>query len=201
MLAQLNKEIKKSKHLETATLKFSDIKNFPGAVSLSEDSVISDAHLTKVINKAIDDLRHSRLSEGNKILKVLNIKIKNILSIETSLRKMIPSINKQRKKNVKERLNHFLENPSEEIEKEIALQIMKQDVSEELDRIGFHIKEINKILKSNGSHGKKIDFMLQELFREANTLSVKLDNSKAKKLAINLKILVEELREQTQNIQ
>ena len=126
---------------------------------------------------------------------------KNILSIEASLRKMIPSINKQRKKNVKERLNYFLDNPSEEIEKEIALQIMKQDVSEELDRIGFHIKEINKILKSNGSHGKKIDFMLQELFREANTLSVKLDNSKAKKLAINLKILVEELREQTQNIQ
>ena len=201
MLAQLNKEIQKSKHLENVTLKFSDIKNFPGAVSLSEDSAISDAHLTKVINKAIDDLRHSRLSEGNKILKVLNIKIKNILSIEASLRKMIPSINRQRKKNVKERLNHFLENPSEEIEKEIALQIMKQDVSEELDRIGFHIKEINKILKSSGPHGKKIDFMLQELFREANTLSVKLDNSKAKKLAINLKILVEELREQTQNIQ
>ena len=51
VLAQLNKEIKKSKHLETATLKFSDIKNFPGAVSLSEDSAISDAHLKKVINK------------------------------------------------------------------------------------------------------------------------------------------------------
>ena len=161
---------------------------------------IKNYNLTN-INKAIDDLRHSRLSEGNKILKVLNIKIKNILSIETSLRKMIPSINRQRKKNVKERLNDFLENPSEEIEKEIALQIMKQDVSEELDRIGFHVKEINKILKSNGPHGKKIDFMLQELFREANTLSVKLDNSKAKKLAINLKILVEELREQSQNIQ
>ena len=75
------------------------------------------------INKAIDDLKHSRLSEGDKILKVLNIKIKNILSIEASLRKMIPSINRQRKKNIKERLNHFLENPSEEIEKEIALQI------------------------------------------------------------------------------
>ena len=69
---------------------------------------------------------------------------------------MIPSINRQRKKNIKERLNHFLENPSEEIEKEIALQIMKQDVSEELDRIGFHIKEINNILKSNGPHGKKL---------------------------------------------
>ena len=201
VLAQLNKEIQKSKHLETATLEFSDIKNFPGAVSLSEDSAISDAHIIKVINKAIDDLKHSRASEGNKILEVFNIKIKNILSIEASLRKMIPSINKQRKKNIKEKLNHFLENPSEEIEKEIALQIMKQDVSEELDRIGFHIKEINKTLKSNGPHGKRIDFMLQELFREGNTLSVKLDNSNAKKLAINLKILVEELREQSQNIQ
>ncbi len=201
VLAQLNKEIQKSKHLETAILEFSDIKNFPGAISLSEDSAISDAHIMKVINKAIDDLKHSRASEGNKILKVFNIKIKNILSIEASLRKMIPSINKQRKKNIKEKLNHFLENPSEEIEKEIALQIMKQDVSEELDRIGFHIKEINKTLKSNGPHGKRIDFMLQELFREGNTLSVKLDNSNAKKLAINLKILVEELREQSQNIQ
>ena len=70
VLAQLNKEIQKSKHLETASLKFSDIKNLPGAVSLSEDSAISDTHLIKVINKAIDDLKHSRLSEGNKILKV-----------------------------------------------------------------------------------------------------------------------------------
>ena len=124
VLAQLNKEIQKSKHLETATLKFSDIKNFSGVVSLSQDSAISDAHLTKIINKAINDLKHSRLSEGNKILKVFNIKIKNILSIESSLQKMIPSINKQRKKNFKERLNHFLDNPSEEIEKEIGLQIM-----------------------------------------------------------------------------
>ena len=168
---------------------------------MSEDSAISDAHLKKVINKAIDDLKHSRLSEGNKILKVLNIKIKNILSIEASLRIMIPSINRQRKKNVKERLNHFLDNPSEEIEKEIALQIMKQDVSEELDRIGFHIKEINKILKSNGPHGKKIDFILQELFREANTLSVKLDDPNSKNLALDAKLLVEEMREQIQNVE
>ena len=65
--------------LEQIFCKFSDIKNFPGAVSLSEDSAISDAHLIKVINKAVDDLKHSRLSEGNKILKVLNIKIKNII--------------------------------------------------------------------------------------------------------------------------
>ena len=70
-----------------------------------------------------------------------------------------------------------------------------------LDRIFFHTKTINDELTKKTSSGKKIDFILQELFRESNTLSVKIDDSKLKNYALDMKLLVEEMREQTQNVE
>jgi uncharacterized protein (TIGR00255 family) len=81
------------------------------------------------------------------------------------------------------------------------LLALKHDVSEELDRIIFHTKSMNQELKKQSCSGKKIDFILQELFREANTLSVKLDDPNSKNLALDAKLLVEEMREQIQNVE
>ena len=78
---------------------------------------------------------------------------------------------------------------------------MKADVSEELERIDFHLQSIRKELKTKISSGKKIDFILQELFRESNTLTVKIDEPKTKNIALEIKVLVEEMREQIQNIE
>ena len=87
------------------------------------------------------------------------------------------------------------------VNQEIALLALKHDVSEELDRIIFHTKSMNQELKKQSCSGKKIDFILQELFREANTLSVKLDDPNSKNLALDAKLLVEEMREQIQNVE
>ena len=87
------------------------------------------------------------------------------------------------------------------INQEITLLALKHDVAEELDRIIFHTKSLNQELNKRGCSGKKIDFILQELFREANTLSVKLDDPKIKNLALDTKLLIEEMREQIQNVE
>ena len=87
------------------------------------------------------------------------------------------------------------------INQEITLLALKHDVAEELERIIFHTKSLNQELNKKRCSGKKIDFILQELFREANTLSVKLDDSNSKNLALDTKLLVEEMREQIQNVE
>mgnify|MGYP005686650059 FL=1 len=87
------------------------------------------------------------------------------------------------------------------LDQEITHLAMKADVSEELERIDFHLHSIKKELNNKNSSGKKIDFILQELFRESNTLTVKLDEPETKNIALEIKVLVEEMREQIQNIE
>ena len=78
---------------------------------------------------------------------------------------------------------------------------LKHDVSEEIDRIFFHTDSLNKELNKKMCSGKKVDFILQELFRESNTLSVKLDDPNLKNYALDMKLFIEEMREQTQNVE
>tara|TARA_B100000401_G_scaffold329667_1_gene229278 strand:+ start:805 stop:1092 length:288 start_codon:yes stop_codon:yes gene_type:complete len=95
-----------------------------------------------------------------------------------------------------------LENLDEgRLEQEIAILALKHDVNEEIDRIFFHLESLQKELNKKLCSGKKIDFILQELFREANTLSVKLDDPNLKNNAIDMKLFIEEMREQTQNVE
>ena len=84
---------------------------------------------------------------------------------------------------------------------EIALLALKHDVAEEIERINFHTGSLKKELMFKSCSGKKIDFILQELFRETSTLSVKLDAPRYKQIALDMKLLVEEMREQAQNIE
>jgi uncharacterized protein (TIGR00255 family) len=144
----------------------------------------------------------ARKKEGNKIKKVL---IKKINSLEVSILK-ISKVNKvsqkKRLKVFKLKIANLIKDLDEtRVNQEIALLALKHDVSEELDRIIFHTKSMNQELKKQSCSGKKIDFILQELFREANTLSVKLDDPNSKNLALDAKLLVEEMREQIQNVE
>ena len=89
----------------------------------------------------------------------------------------------------------------EEISSELSNIALKHDISEELERIKFHLDSLRKLFKTKKAHGKKMDFILQELFREVNTLSVKLHKPDLKDLALTMKLKVEELREQAQNLE
>ena len=87
------------------------------------------------------------------------------------------------------------------LEQEVAILVLKHDVAEEVERISFHTTSLKKELSSKKTSGKKIDFILQELFRETSTLSVKLDSPSHKQIALDMKLSVEEMREQAQNIE
>jgi uncharacterized protein (TIGR00255 family) len=155
-----------------------------------------------VFLNAFKEFMKDRSLEGEKIKKVFNKKIKKIALSQKKLEKAIPAINKTRMSQLNSKIKKLNVNlEPEKLNQEAALLILKHDVAEELERIKFHLDSMQKELSSKQAKGKKIDFILQELFRETSTLSVKIDKPSLKELALNMKLAVEEMREQAQNLE
>jgi uncharacterized protein (TIGR00255 family) len=181
---------------------FRDIKDVPGIFKLEADKDVNNNLIKKVFNDAIKEFLASRNTEGKKIKEVLLKKLKQIKSANTKIKKQNVSNLKKRSKLYKAKALDLMENLDEgRLEQEIAILALKHDVNEEIDRIFFHLESLQKELNKKLCSGKKIDFILQELFREANTLSVKLDDPNLKNNAIDMKLFIEEMREQTQNVE
>lgn len=181
---------------------FRDIKDVPGIFKLEADKDVNNNLIKKVFNDAIKEFLASRNIEGKKIKEVLLKKLKQIKSANTKIKKQNISNIKKRSKLYKAKALDLMENLDEgRLEQEIAILALKHDVNEEIDRIFFHLESLQKELNKKLCSGKKIDFILQELFREANTLSVKLDDPNLKNNAIDMKLFIEEMREQTQNVE
>ncbi len=201
LLAEFQKVIK-NELLISNELTLRDIKDIPGILKITKFSKIKLSILKKVFNKALANFLESRIEEGRKIHKVLINKINIIQSKQKKVSKLCKRDLDKRikiyKKGVKDIIEKYDEN---RLNQEITHLAMKADVSEELERIDFHIHSIKKELNKKNSSGKKIDFILQELFRESNTLTVKLDEPETKNIALEIKVSVEEMREQIQNIE
>jgi len=181
---------------------FRDIKDVPGIFKLDADKDVNNNLIKKVFNDAIKEFLASRNVEGKKIKEVLLKKLKQIKSANTKIKKQNISNLKKRSKLYKAKALDLMENLDEgRLEQEIAILALKHDVNEEIDRIFFHLESLQKELNKKLCSGKKIDFILQELFREANTLSVKLDDPNLKNNAIDMKLFIEEMREQAQNVE
>ena len=181
---------------------FRDIKDVPGIFKLDADKDVNNNLIKKVFNDAIKEFLASRNTEGKKIKEVLLKKLKQIKSANTKIKKQNITNLKKRSKLYKAKALDLMENLDEgRLEQEIAILALKHDVNEEIDRIFFHLESLQKELNKKLCSGKKIDFILQELFREANTLSVKLDDPNLKNNAIDMKLFIEEMREQTQNVE
>tara|TARA_B100002052_G_scaffold48037_3_gene41051 strand:- start:2125 stop:2973 length:849 start_codon:yes stop_codon:yes gene_type:complete len=181
---------------------FRDIKDVPGIFKLEADKDVNNNLIKKVFNDAIKEFLASRNTEGKKIKEVLLKKLKQIKSANTKIKKQNITNLKKRSKLYKAKALDLMENLDEgRLEQEIAILALKHDVNEEIDRIFFHLESLQKELNKKLCSGKKIDFILQELFREANTLSVKLDDPNLKNNAIDMKLFIEEMREQTQNVE
>ena len=201
LLAELKKVIK-NESLISNELSLRDIKDLPGILKITKSSNSKIQILKKVFNEALADFLESRIEEGNKIHKILINKINTIQSKQIKVSKLCKRDLSKKIKLYKKRVKDILEkHDANRLDQEITHLAMKADVSEELERIEFHLQTIRKELNNKNSSGKKIDFILQELFRESNTLTVKLDEPKTKSIALEVKVLVEEMREQIQNIE
>ena len=181
---------------------FRDIKDVPGIFKLEAAKDVNNNLIKKVFNDAMKEFVSSRNNEGAKIKKVLLKKLKQIKSATTKINKQSSSNLKKRSKLYKAKALDLMKNLDEgRLEQEVAILALKHDVNEEIDRIFFHLESLHQELNKRLCSGKKIDFVLQELFREANTLSVKLDDPNLKNNAIDMKLFIEEMREQTQNVE
>ena len=155
-----------------------------------------------VFKAALDNFLHDKQKEGVKINKIFTAKIKKLQNLHSSIIKLVKISSKTRKEKIKDKILNLVKGIElKRVDEEIAIMAMKYDVAEELERIKFHTDSILQTINKSGPNGKKIDFILQELFRESNTLLVKIDDSEIKSKALSMKVLIEEMREQTQNIE
>jgi uncharacterized protein (TIGR00255 family) len=178
------------------------VKDMPGIINSEQSISINHKLVKKVFIEALNQLINSRGSEGTKIEKIFITKINKIEMSTSRLSASNRKLTRKRSENLKKKIQNLTVHiDNTRLEQEVALLVLKHDVAEEIERIIFHSKSLKKELSSTKTSGKKIDFILQELFRETSTLSVKLDEPSYKQIALDMKLSVEEMREQAQNIE
>ena len=180
-----------------------DILKWPGVISDQPiDEEIFNKEAMGLFEKALDDLMVVREREGASLRDAILKRIASIQRIIDSIQAKMPSIILKQKENL---LNKLKEIKAEfepiRLEQEITLLAQKADVDEELDRLNSHLQEAKRVLDSSGQIGRRLDFLMQELNREANTLSSKSIVVETTQSAVELKVLIEQMREQIQNIE
>ena len=185
------------------SLKNIDILKWPGVISdESLDEEIFNNEVLELFDRALDDLIMARKREGESLKNMLLKRIESIQSITDAIRVKMPNIIAKQKENLFLRLEELkAEFEPTRLEQEIAILAQKADVDEELDRLDAHVNEVVRILESEGQIGRRLDFLMQELNREANTLSSKSIVVETTQGAVELKVLIEQMREQIQNIE
>ena len=180
-----------------------DILKWPGVISdRSIDEEIFNKEAMGLFEKALDDLMVVREREGASLRDAILKRIASIQRIIDSIQAKMPSIILKQKENLLNKLEDIkAEFEPTRLEQEITLLAQKADVDEELDRLNSHLQEAQRVLDSDGQIGRRLDFLMQELNREANTLSSKSIVVETTQSAVELKVLIEQMREQIQNIE
>lgn len=202
---KLIKEIKQELNnsiLDDKNLNFSDIKDIPNIYKETKNSAIPANIIRKVFKDTLNDLIESKQLEGKKIKKTFSERVKRIKKNLKSIINFVEKNKLKRKENILNKISILGFDASDEsASNEVVSQIIKSDISEELDRLDFHISSLVEELESQDAKGKKIDFILLEMLREINTILAKVTFSNEKKYALNIKVLIEEMREQVSNVE
>ena len=153
-----------------------------------------------LFNEALDELKAGRGREGADLAKLLDERLVAISAEVATLRVLVPQMLATQRQKVLDRFADMkAELDPQRLEQEMVLLAQKSDVAEELDRLSTHIIEVRRVLKSGGAAGRRLDFLMQELNREANTLSSKSQDLDTTRTAVDMKVIIEQMREQVQN--
>lgn len=182
---------------------FTELLKLPGVLQESESS--GDALLEgakQQLESTLEEFIQARAREGGKLAAVILERLQGIEQIVQQTRAYMPEIRAALKARLEAKLADLnLPLDSGRLEQELVLNLQKIDVDEELDRLASHISEARRILNLPEAVGRRLDFMLQEFNREANTLGSKSVDSKTSKASVELKVLIEQIREQVQNLE
>lgn len=154
------------------------------------------------LQSAIDDLIANREREGQRMQDLILQRCSAVQKIVDQTRENMPEIQSRYQKKLRERLDEInIDVNNDRLEQELVHLAQKMDVDEELDRLDSHLKEINEVLQRDEAIGRRLDFLMQELNREANTLGSKSFDAASTKASVELKVLIEQMREQIQNLE
>jgi len=184
-------------------VQFTELLRFPGVMQQAEvDPEAQQTALFDVLDRALDTLAATREREGEKLGAILHERLDAIERVVAEVRGWMPEIRTALRTRLETRLAD-LKQPVEpgRLEQELVLQITRSDVDEELDRLATHIAETRRVLGLAEPVGRRLDFLMQEFNREANTLGSKSVDARSTNAAVELKVLIEQMREQVQNIE
>ncbi|MCC5853303.1 MAG: YicC family protein [Alkalimonas sp.] len=186
-----------------AQLNIMDVLRWPGVMDTPQadlDAVQSD--LLEGFQLALNDFIASRAREGKTMAELIESRLSQISEHVATVRAHLPVAMQWQRDRITNRLKDIQSELDQgRLEQEMAFLAQKSDVAEELDRLEAHIKESRHTLKKGGACGRRLDFMMQEFNREANTLSSKSISTEITNAAVELKVLIEQMREQIQNIE
>lgn len=180
-----------------------DILRLPGVLETKEvDLSQLQNEVFQLLEKTMTDLVAARLREGEELKQLFFERLDSIREELAKVRGHLPQVIKDQKDRLRKRFNDAqLELDSMRLEQEMVIFAQRIDVAEEVERAETHVAEIRRILKQGGMAGRRLDFLLQELNREANTLGSKSTDSIITHAAVEMKVLIEQIREQVQNIE
>ncbi|ANF25397.1 YicC/YloC family endoribonuclease [Stutzerimonas stutzeri] len=180
-----------------------EILAWPGVLvgDSTDPQALNNAAL-QLFHQALEQMKAGRLREGEELAHLINERLDAIGTETATLRSQVPQmLAAQRQKLIDRCAEMRVELDPQRLEQELVMLAQKSDVAEELDRLGTHVTEVRRVLKSGGAAGRRLDFLMQELNREANTLGSKAFDTRSTQAAVNLKVLIEQMREQVQNIE
>lgn len=189
--------------VEFTTINPIEIMRWPGVIEREQiDLDAASEALLLLLDKTLAMVRETRLSEGEKIQQMIQGRCNEVAQIVADVKTEMPGILDSLREKLNTRVSELtVELDHDRLEQEVVLLAQKIDVAEELERLEAHISEVKRALDASTPIGRRLDFMMQEMNREANTLGSKSADIKMTNASVELKVLIEQMREQIQNIE
>jgi uncharacterized protein (TIGR00255 family) len=185
------------------TLTAQEVLRWPGVLEEPAQNLEQLGEVVKTcLTAALRALTDARAREGGRIAEMLERRNAGITTLLTDIKPQLEGLQMRHRDRLRERLQRLeIQADPERLEQELALIAQRVDVAEEIDRLGSHVAEIHAILQRNEPVGRRLDFVIQELNREANTFASKVQEEALTRAAVELKVLIEQMREQVQNLE
>jgi uncharacterized protein (TIGR00255 family) len=178
-----------------------EVLHWPGVLADDRSALLRETCVA-LVNEALEEFAATRSREGEKLARMLIDHVARMKTLVAHIQPRLPEAIAAYESKLAARLREALGEANEDrIRQEIALFVAKADVAEELTRLQAHLDEVGRVVNAGGAAGKRLDFLMQELNREANTLGSKAVSKELSDASLELKLLIEQMREQIQNIE
>jgi uncharacterized protein (TIGR00255 family) len=180
-----------------------ELLRWPGVVREAEsDAAPVIAAALDLLRDSLRELNDTRAREGQRIRELLASRCATMRALVIAVKARLPEVSQRLRDRIVERISQLGVTPDpERLEQELVMYAHKMDVDEELDRLSGHLEEVTGVLDSSEPAGRRLDFLMQELNREANTLSSKSQDVETTRAAVDMKVMIEQMREQVQNVE